>query len=58
MIKSSVSHLLVINRLMLAMILLSAGCVESDTDPKIYERDKCYEGIFIQGDCPSWRSYS
>lgn len=53
MIKSPLSHLLVINRLMLAMVLLSIGCVESDTDPEIYEPDKCYEGIFIQGDCPS-----
>ena len=38
---------------MLAMVLLSVGCVETDTEPEIYERDKCYEGTFIRGDCPS-----
>ncbi|PSL18585.1 hypothetical protein CLV60_13012 [Dyadobacter jiangsuensis] len=35
------------------MLLLSVGCVESNTEPEIYERDKCYEGTFIRGDCPS-----
>jgi hypothetical protein len=38
---------------MLIMVLLFDGCNEADTEPEIYEPDKCYEGIFIQGDCPS-----
>jgi hypothetical protein len=38
---------------MLAMVLLFVRCSESDTEPEIYERDKCYGGTFIRGDCPS-----
>ena len=46
-------HEFLIKWLILAMVLLVIGCSESDADPEIYERDKCFEGIFLQGDCPS-----